>query len=211
MQAQHPLRMASPNGRIVFTFTLTKAAPTYRVTFDKTVLIDDSPLSLVFQSEGTFGSNLDQKKPVTRLVDETYELVVGKVKTARNHCREAVIPLVERAGAKRQINVVVRVFDDGMAFRYEFPGQSNWTNYTLTDENTTFRLTQNPTVRALFLPNFITSHEGKYTTVRLDSIRNDTLMDMPALFEFPNKTYLAITEAALVDYAGMYLTKKTGH
>lgn len=209
-QSARPLRVVSPGGRIVFSFTLTKAAPTYRVTFDKTVLIGNSPLTLTFQPDGVFGPNLSQSRPVVRTIDETYDLVVGKVKIARNHCREAVIPLTERTGAKRQINVVVRVFDDGVAFRYEFPKQPDWTSYALTDENTTFRLTQNPTVRALFLPNFITSHEGLYTTIPLDSIRNDTLMDMPALFEFPNKTYLAITEAALVDYAGMYLTKTNG-
>lgn len=208
--AQRPVRVASPNGRIVFSLTLTKAAPNYRVTFGKKVLIEDSPLGLAFDSGGAFGPNLNWGKPVTRTIDEMYDLVVGKVKTARNHCREAVIPLVERTGAKRQINLVVRVFDDGVAFRYEFPKQPGWTSYALTDENTTFRLTQNPTVRALFLPNFTTSHEGIYTTIPLDSIRSDTLMDMPALFEFPDKTYLAITEAALVDYAGMYLTKKTG-
>lgn len=209
MMAQRPVRVTSPNGRIVFSFTTARTAPTYRVTFDKTVLVDDSPLRLAFASGGDFGANLNQGRPVTRMVDEPYDLVVGKVKTARNHCREALIPLVERTGAKRQINVVVRVFDDGVAFRYEFPKQPTWTSYVLTDENTTFRLTRNPTVRALFLPSFTTSHEGQYTTIPLDSIRTDTLMDMPALFEFPDKTYLAITEAALVDYAGMYLTKKT--
>lgn len=208
VRAAQPVRVASPNGRIVFSLALTKTAPTYRVTFDKRVLIDASPLTLTFREGGVFGPNLSQKKPVLRTIDETYELVVGKVKTARNHCREAVIPLLEPGGARRQINLVVRVFDDGVAFRYEFPKQPNWTSYVLTEENTTFRLTQNPTVRALFLPNFTSSHEGLYTTIRLDSIRNDTLMDMPALFEFPDKRYLAITEAALVDYAGMYLTKK---
>ncbi len=34
---------------------------------------------------------------------------------------------------------------------------------------------------------------------------------MPALFEFPNHTYMAITEANLRDYAGMYLRKKDGY
>ena len=35
-------------------------------------------------------------------------------------------------------------------------------------------------------------------------------MDMPTLFEFSNNTFLAITEAALLDYAGMYLAKQDG-
>ncbi|GAB4015464.1 glycoside hydrolase family 97 protein [Spirosoma migulaei] len=202
------IHLASPNGRIVFVFNLTKTAPTYRVLFNKKALIDNSDLNLVFKENGVFGPNLIQQKPVIREINETYELVVGKVKTARNHCIEAIIPMVEKGTSGRQINLVVRVFDDGVAFRYEFPKQPNWSSYTLTDENTTFRLTQDPTVRALFLPNFTTSHEGLYTKTPLSSIKNDTLMDMPALFEFPDKTYLAITEAALTDYAGMYLTKK---
>ena len=208
VMAAKDVRITSPNGRIVFSFNLTKAAPTYRVALDGKLLVDNSELTLVFREGGLFGPNLTQQKPVVRLIDETYELVVGKVKTARNHCREAVFSLMERTGTKRRINLVVRVFDDGVAFRYEFPKQANWPSYTLTDENTTFQLTQNPTVRALFLPNFTSSHEGLYTTIPLGSIKNDTLMDMPALFEFPDKTYLAITEAALHDYAGMYLTKK---
>ena len=56
--AQRPVRVASPNNRIVFSLTTTKSLPTYRVTFDKTVLIDDSPLSLEFLEGGAFGAGI---------------------------------------------------------------------------------------------------------------------------------------------------------
>lgn len=154
--AQKKIRVASPNGRIVFTFTLTKAAPVYHVTFDGKTLVDDSELTLNFQESGLFGPNLSYKKPALRIIDETYDLTVGKVKTARNHCREAIFPLTEKTGNHRQINLTVRVFDDGIAFRYEFPKQPNWPNYVLMDENSTFRLAENPTVMTLFRINFTT-------------------------------------------------------
>ncbi|QHV94591.1 glycoside hydrolase family 97 protein [Spirosoma endbachense] len=208
--AQRNLRLTSPNGRIVFSFVLTKTAPTYRVMFEGKTLVDDSELSLIFQGNDVFGPNLSQAKPVVRTIDETYELVVGKVKTAQNYCQEAIIPLSEKSGARRRLDLLVRLFDDGVAFRYEFPKQANWSAYTLTEEKSTFRLAQNPNVMALFRANFTTSHEGLYTTLPLREIKNDTLMDMPALFEFPDKKYLAITEAALSDYAGMYLVRKNG-
>ena len=35
-------------------------------------------------------------------------------------------------------------------------------------------------------------------------------MDLPALFEYPKGVYMAITEANLLDYAGMYLVKHNG-
>ncbi len=60
------------------------------------------------------------------------------------------------------------------------------------------------------LPNFTSSHEGFYITTPLSKLFEDTLLDMPALFQFPNKIFMAITEAALLDYAGMYLIKRNG-
>ena len=208
--AAKDVRVVSPDGRIVFVLSLTKSAPTYQVLFNKKSLVNPSELSLTFQEGGVFGPNLTQGKPIFRDIDESYDLVVGKVKTARNHCREAVFSLSEKSGRQRLINLVVRVFNDGVAFRYEFPKQANWSSYVLTDENSTFQLAQHPTLQALFRANFLTSHEGLYTTMPLDSVKNDTLMDMPALFMFPDKTYMGITEAALSDYAGMYLVKKNG-
>ncbi|MEO9003147.1 MAG: glycoside hydrolase family 97 N-terminal domain-containing protein [Ginsengibacter sp.] len=44
----------------------------------------------------------------------------------------------------------------------------------------------------------------------LSHVKSDTLMDLPVLFEFPKNIYMAITEAELVDYAGMYLMKPEG-
>ncbi len=208
--AQKEIRLASPDGRVVFAFKNTPNAPTYRVTFKGKPIVEPSELGLDFAETGAFGPNLNVGKPAFREADETYDLVVGKAKTVRNRFREATLPLEERNGAKRRLNLVVRAYDDGVAFRYEFPKQAAWTSYALTDERTTFRLAGNPTVKTLFLPNFTTSHEGEYRTLPLSAVKADTLMDVPTLFTFPDNTFVAITEAALVDYAGMYLVRKNG-
>src|SRR5205085_3228749 len=73
----------------------------------------------------------------------------------------------------------------------------------------TFNLAGNPTARVAFLENYLTSHEHLYNVLSLKDINNDTLMDMPALFQF-DKTFMAITEANLTDYAGMSLIKRKG-
>ncbi len=121
-----------------------------------------------------------------------------------------IIPVEETVSPLRKMNLVVRVFDDGLAFRYELQKQKNQTNFILLDENTTFKLSGDPMVHALLLPNYKSSHEGTYSILPLSKIKEDTLMDMPSLFEFPGKIYLGITEAALLDYAGMYLSKHDG-
>jgi alpha-glucosidase len=208
--AQKKIEMRSPDRNIVFSLRVTEKGPVYRVEYKGKTLIEDSGLSLSFKEDGDFGADLSVRKPRFRDVDETYDLVVGKTKTVRNQYREAFIPFTERGGAQRQINLVVRAFNDGLAFRYEFPEQENWTSYTLTDEHSTFKIAGDPTVHTLFWDGFINSHEGFYNILPLSQVKEDTLMDMPALFVFPGNIYMAITEANLRDYAGMYLKKQDG-
>jgi len=203
------VRLESPDKHLVFSFDINNNYPSYSVSYKGKSLIEDSRLSMIFKETGEFGRDLTISDPVYRLIDETYQLIVGKIKNARNFCREAKIPLIEKNAPFRTVILTVRIFNDGLAFRYEFPEQKNWKSILLTSENSTFNLSGDPDVLALFRPNFITSHEGLYTHLQYNKIIADTLMDMPVLFDF-HGIYMAITEAELVDYAGMYLTKRNG-
>jgi alpha-glucosidase len=207
-QAQN-LRITSPDGNIVFIFKLKNKAAFYSVSFKGKTVADYSSLSLNFDN-GNFQNSLKLNKPIYRDTVEDYNLVVGKASHVYTHYKEVMIPLEETVAPHRKINVAVRVFDDGVAFRYIFPQQPNWSRYTLLDENTTFKLAGDPFVHALFLPNYTSSHEGYYTTVPFSHVVPDSLMDMPALFELPANIFVGITEAELVDYAGMYLVKHNG-
>jgi alpha-glucosidase len=207
VSAQKIVRLKSPDGNIVFSFQLINQSPQYSVSFKGKTLISNAALALSFAESGEFKNNLRINKPVLTEKEEKYELVVGKTRSVDDHYREAIIPLEEMVAPFRHLALVVRVFNDGLAFRYEIPLQEKWTSYLLTDENTEFAVTGNPLVSALLFPNYTSSHENEYTILPLQQISEDTLMDMPALFEFPGKVYMAITEAALLDYAGMYLTR----
>ena len=205
--AQEPLMIASPNGKIVFSFNLINKTPVYSVYFNKKILVEPSNLGLNF-ADKNFTKDLELGNPIITDTIIDYELFAGKTKQVHAHFKQAVCPLVEISAPFRKINFTVRVFDDGLAFRYEYPEQKIWSNYTLLDEQTSFKLKGDPIVYTLFLPNYTSSHEGTYSSLPLSWVKQDTLMDLPTLFEFPGNTYLAITEAALLDYAGMYLLKQ---
>lgn len=206
LSAQKNIRVVSPDGNVVFSFKLVDAVPAYSVTYKGKTIVDYSALSLQFDN-GSFDKNIRLNKPVFRDTTEDYELLLGKTKKVHTQYREAILPLEETVTPFRRINIAVKVFNDGLAFRYEFPRQQNWSSFSLLDEHTTFNLSGNPTVHTLMLPNYTTSHEGLYSNMPLSKIPADTLMDMPTLFEFPGNIYMGITEAALLDYAGMYLSK----
>ncbi|MGC4035047.1 MAG: glycoside hydrolase family 97 protein [Chitinophagaceae bacterium] len=205
---QKSLILTSPNGQITFTLKINSQSPVYAVKYKGKQLIDNSLLGLQFD-DGNFQEALKSGKPLIRDTTEQYELIVGKTKKVIAHYRELIVPVKNKPGDK-QINLVVRAFDDGIAFRYEFVQQQGKSYFTLLDENSSFNLTGNPTVNTLFLPSFTSSHEGFYSTLPLSDIKEDTLMDMPTLFTFPGNIYMGITEAALSDYAGMYLIKHNG-
>jgi alpha-glucosidase len=203
---QKKVNLYSPNGNLLFSFTLSHKTMNYQIAYEGATIINQSKLSLEFEND-QFGGNLTMNKPVSRDTTEDYDLVVGKTKNIHTRYKEVTIPLEEMESPFRKINFIVRIFNEGIAFRYQFAAQPSTDSFTLLDENNTFNLSGNPMVHALFLPNYTTSHEGEYTHILWNDIKPDTLMDMPVLFELPGKIYMAITEAELLDYAGMYLSK----
>lgn len=207
VSAQQNLSISSPDGKLKFSLKVTPENISYEVNYKKQPLVENSSLGFNFDS-GEFGSNLKVGKVRRKSIDETYELVVGKVSTARNHCNEMVVPLQEKVSPGRLINLVVRAFNDGIAFRYEFPEQEGWNSYVMYDENTQFRLSGNPMALLMYLPGYINTHEGVYTHTGYDKIAKKRLIEMPVTLEFENGVFMSITEAAIRDYAGMYLVKE---
>ena len=207
VSAQQNLSLSSPAGKLKFSLKVTPENISYEVNYKKQPLVENSSLGFNFDS-GEFGSNLKVGKVRRKSIDETYELVVGKVSTARNHCNEMVVPLQEKVSPGRLINLVVRAFNDGIAFRYEFPEQEGWNSYVMYDEKTQFRLSGNPMALLMYLPGYINTHEGVYTHTGYDKIAKKRLIEMPVTLEFENGVFMSITEAAIRDYAGMYLVKE---
>lgn len=207
LTAQKKVQVTSPDGSIVFTFSLQKNKPYYSVAYNKQVLIQNAAIRLVLDDAKPFENCSLKREPGFSSAVESYKLVVGKTSSVDQPYKKAIIFL---QGSGYHINLEVKAFNDGLAFRYVFPLQQNRQSFALVEEQTQFAVAGDPVIKALQLPNYTTSHEGLYTTAPLSKIKNDTLMDMPALLQFPNSIFMAITEAALLDYAGMYLTKRAG-
>ena len=207
--AQKEISVSSPSKNISFSFLLTKDSPIYNISFKGKKIIENSVLGMAFLGRGEFKTSLSTEKPLRRTGVDDYELIVGKTSHVHDIYNELTIPLSNKSTGM-MVNIVVRLFDDGIAFRYEFPVQKNEQSLSITDELTSFKFSSDPKILALLLPNYTSSHEGEYTDILLSKLKEDTLVEMPALFELPDGIYASITEAALVDYAGMYLSKESG-
>lgn len=208
--AQKAISVKSPDGKIRMTVRVDrKSLPEYDVFYGKTQLIDGGRMGFVFDS-GEFGRGLRTGRIERRSGVERYDLITGKSSHVEEPYTEAVIPLLESTAPHRRINLVVRAFNDGAAFRYVFPEQEGWNSYVMHDELTTFDLAGNPKALTMYLASYTTSHEGFYTQTDYKHLDEGKLMEMPTLFTYPDGTVMSITEAAIRDYAGLYLSKEQG-
>ncbi len=209
--AKKTVFITSPDTKIKVWLSTDNNGLYYRVAYNGILMVDTSRMNISFKEGGAFNHNLVMISAIREKLAEDYDLVIGKTSKVHSESNRIIVSVMERTGAKRTLDIEIRVFNDGAAFRYVIPKQDQWAaNINVTDETDSFNLTQNPVMTALLRENYTTSHEGLYTKVDLNHLKADTLMDMPVLFEFPNNLYMAITEAALHDYAGMYLMKHNG-
>jgi alpha-glucosidase len=203
--------VTSPDLRIKFSLSADKEGLYYTVAFKGSLMIDKSRLRLVFKEGGAIDNEIALTATVAEKLTDDYSLLIGKTSQVHSECNRLLVSVAENTGQKRKLDIEIRVFNDGAAFRYIIPEQTQWAGLVnITDELDSFNLTDNPFGTLLLRKNYTTSHEGLYTKIDLAHLKADTLMDLPALFQYPGNRYLAITEANLHDYAGMYLVKHNG-
>jgi alpha-glucosidase len=192
----------SPNGDVVIAFE----TGAYRVTRRGKVVIGDSPLGVTFQAGGPL-KDLEVAEVRRAQRDETYDIVAGKSAKARDHCNEATIVLRERGDeSRRTIEIVLRAYDDGAAFRYRIPQQPALTDFAITSEASSFKLPPEATAWVLPVPNHTSHYEFFYQPKKVRALDHGKLIGLPLMLELPDGPAIAITEANLSNYAGMYLT-----
>jgi alpha-glucosidase len=138
--------------------------------------------------------------------DDTWEQPWGERRYVRNHYRELRVELEQKKQANRALAVVFRIYDDGIGFRYEFPDQPQLRDVAITDELTEFNVVQPAT--AWWIPaGELAGLEQQVAKVPLAEIGT---ADTPLTLRLDDGTHIAFHEAALVDYATMWIRKVQG-
>src|SRR3984885_1974257 len=80
----------------------------------------------------------------------------------------------------------------------------------IVDEVTEFAFAQDAETYPLTLKDFQTPYEDQYNRVTLSGIHPDSLIALPFLVEQPGVGWVALTEANIDNYSGMYLKHEDG-
>ena len=206
--------------KVKMDFTLNNGGiPVYSVSYDQKTIIKSSALGFTFVNNDNFNSNFEILGSEKRAVDETWKPVWGQVSEIRNHYEEVTVHLKQRS-TNRLLDIIFRVFADGVGFRYEFPKQPGIKYFIVTDELTQFNLTGNH--KAFWIPGDYDTNEYPYTTCKLSEIDNKELVEKstaiavrvapdryavqtPLMMKTGDGLYINIHEAALVNYPAMQL------
>lgn len=218
VQAQ-TFRVGSPSNQVQLTFSLTNGSPGYSVKFNNKDVILNSPLGLNFQ-EANLAGGLKLIGIDTTRVDETWIPVWGETSKIRNHYRQLIVHLSQLTENPILMDIVFRVFDEGVGFRYSLPAQKHLTHFIVSGENTGFQLTGDH--RTFWIPGDYDSNEYPYTTSPLSQVdagamatkttdistryvEDSSSVQTPLMMKTSDGLYVNIHEAALANYPAMQL------
>ncbi len=190
--------------RVVVSVAEGRAA--YRVERLGQPLIDDSRLGFLLRGAEKLERNLELAAHAERSFDETWEQPWGESRFVRNRYNELRVTLAEEKPRERRFDVVFRVYDDGVGFRYEVPAQPALTEAIIDDELTEFDVV--PEASAWWIPaGEWNRYEYLYTRSPLREIGQ---VHTPMTLRTVDGLHIAFHEAALVDYSSMWLRRVEG-
>ncbi len=198
-------RITSPSGRLVCELWLDKGVPTYSLSYDGRTVVAPSTLGLQL-ADGTLGTGMKQLSATPVTSDNTWHQLWGEDDMVRDHYNGLTLSLQERGGKHRRLNIVARVYDDGLGLRYEIPAQKGLDTFIINDELTQVRLAHD--APAWSIPSNHTEYfEGIFERAPLS--QKDTVCT-PLTIEFDENTFVALHEANLTDYASLNYTPRRG-
>lgn len=213
----------SPNNQLLLKVGVNKIGrPYYTLNFKDKTIIQTSFLGLVLKQTNTMAADFELKHHSVRTVNEKWNPILGEQKEIINHYNELTVELFQQP-TQRKMNIVFRLFDEGLAFRYEIPAQEKLNYFVITDEVSQFALTED--YKAFWIPGDYDSQEYAYNETKLSEI-DVTKLDMnngigmkgpmtptriqsPVMMKSSSGIYINIFEAAVVNYPIMHLDVDT--
>jgi hypothetical protein len=193
--------------------------PLYSVYYKNQPIVSSSELGFILTDGKQLHTGFEVGKTETGSVDETWQPVLGEVKNIRNHYQQLTVHLKQKT-TNLLLDIVFKVFEDGVGFRYEFPNQPGLKYFIVADELTQFNLTGDH--KTFWIPGDYDSNEYTYTTSKLSAIDNRDMVakstsiavrvapdpntvQTPLMMRSENGLYINIHEAALINYPAMQL------
>jgi alpha-glucosidase len=188
--------ISSPDGRVKFHLLRQAEQLRYRASLKNHDVIEPSPLGIII--DGVDLGHGVTIGPIDRYTLREKYPSRGGHSEATNNCNGARIAL-RHVASNTIYSLDVRAYNDGIAFRYVVPGNGS----RVPDEASAFTVPAGSTV---WFHDFDGHYEGIHQKKGIAEVKEGEWAAPPLTAKLPNGAgYAAITEGALINYAGMGL------
>ncbi|WP_250207249.1 glycoside hydrolase family 97 protein [Alteromonas oceanisediminis] len=195
--------LTSPNKALSLTFSDDEQLARYTLTRKGKPIVAPSKLGFTFEKARPMYRDFLLSEVSRDQHDSEWEQPWGEQRIIRNHYNEVVVKFSHVSDKTRFFTIRARAFNEGVAFRYELAGQGD---LTITRELTEFTLPDSHLATAYWIPG--QGRERYEYLYRKTPLQQVAKAHTPFTVSYKDGSYIAIHEAALVDYAGMSLDKQ---
>lgn len=118
-----PITLESPEKKASVLLSLAKGQPQWELDYNGHKVLKSSRLGLLLGEAWQGGFEVLGAE--TASADSIWKPVWGRCSEVRDHYNELTWKLLEKQGAKRRLDIVVRAYDAGVAIRYRLHGEGN--------------------------------------------------------------------------------------
>jgi alpha-glucosidase len=192
--------VTSPDGQVAATVVAPGGNLTYLVSYRGVTVVENSALGLTVNG-ANIGTGVTVNPGSVYAANETFASRHGVHAIATNHYQAQNV-VVSHAASGVNYRVNVRVFDGGVALRYEFTGSQT---RNVTAEATSFVLPADSTV---WYQGGVAVYENVFTSANILALATNATLGPPVTVQLPGTNgWVALTEADLGAFPNPYLTK----
>ncbi len=169
----------------------------YALISESDTILGWSSLGLQIEDDADLNDHWEIQSTEFRSVDERVATPLGERDSVVNHFNELLLKMVQGDKMNRQFSITLRLFNEGLAFRYTITEGAGWKDtIRISDEYTTFSLGED------WSAYYEEGHEGEYQKLSIGQFPGRC--ELPLLME-SNKGYVIINEGALENYSRLAL------
>jgi len=188
--AQSSKQVTSPDGKLQFVFDLSnEGAPVYSISYQQKPVILSSSLGLNGWERGFVLTDVSVSKQ-----DTVWKSVYGERSQVRDHYQGMTITLLRNNDENLKLQIQVRAYNEGIAFRYFFPeNPKGGKDINIQKELTNF------TVPEGTMAWFTNRAQGEYKLLPMSNWPDES--ERPLVLQLPGGRYACLAEAEMVNYS----------
>ncbi len=167
--ADQSVHIGSPDGNLQLTLnSRDNGTLLYTVAYKGKTVVAPSGFGFKLSNPDLSLVQFNLMKVDSSAVDQSWKPVWGEQSSIRNNYKQLILKLTDHASSGITINMIFRLFNNGLGFRYEFPQQSALSYFIVAQELTEFAMTGDHKV--FWIPGDYDSNEFAYYTTKLSEI-----------------------------------------